>query len=50
MAGKGKKEEQKYNFRQVIICKKCEKISEIPGPCVECGEKIFYINLVVQEI
>jgi len=50
MAGKGKKEEQKYNFKQVIICKKCGIISEVPGPCVECGEKIFFIQLEVQEI
>lgn len=50
MAKAKEKNEKKYNFKQIIKCKKCEKVSEVPGPCIECGNHIFVVELECQEI
>lgn len=50
MADKKKKINKNYNFRQIIICEKCGKVANIPGPCIECGNITFITKLKAQEI
>lgn len=41
MPGKKKKEEKKYMLERILMCEKCETISECLGPCDKCGNIYF---------
>lgn len=41
MAGKKEKVEKKYILERILLCEKCDTISEILGPCEKCGNIYF---------